>query len=614
MNEAGPTTPNAAGDRAVDPPAGNRRVLICGCPERHPRLDCERLAALVRAHGLAVETVQRLCRRETFLAVLDRLAEASAVGPLDLVIGACREALIGDLLRAGWARLAQAPRYRLIDLGRMADPEAFLGHCLVHFGIAAGLATTGPGTADPVTAGSDAAESATAGPAALIACSRPGPGGRPMLPRRADDPRRALVIGGGVSGCQAALDLARSGIPVSLVESDPALGGTMARLDKTFPTLDCAICILGPKLVETGATDAITLYAQSRVTRVSGRPGNFLVEILEQPRCVDMSKCSGCGTCMEVCPVIVPSPWNLGLKPGKAIGLVFEQAVPLRAVVQKDYCIDCGLCEQACERQAIDMAQQPRRHRLRVGAIVLAHGARSPDPARLGGYGYGRLPQVITNLELERVVCATGPTQGELITATGRVPRRVAFVHCAGSRNRRYLPYCSGFCCTAAIKEAMLVLEHCPDAEVTLFYNDIRTTGKNFESLTLRAQARGIRFVKALVARIEAAPGERAWVHYQPPGKSGHARWAADLVVLALGLEAAAAPIQWLIGDGPALDRYGFYQDRHPWSAPLDSTAPGIFLAGSCHGPRDITQTVTESSGAAARVIRFLERSQADDA
>lgn len=604
MNEPDPTTSNAAPNQAPTSPPGNRRVLICGCPERHPRLDCERLAALVRARGLAVETVERLCRHETFLALLDRLAAASAAGPLDLVIGACREALIGDLLRTGWTRLPHRPRYKLIDLSRMADPEAFLGHCLVHFGVVADAA---------------AADSAAAGPGAAgsrppAACSRPGPGGRPLLPRRADDPRRALVIGGGVSGCQTALDLARSGIPVSLVESDPALGGTMARLDKTFPTLDCAICILGPKLVETGATDAITLYPQSRVTRVSGRPGNFLVEILEQPRCVDMSKCSGCGTCMEVCPVIVPSPWNLGLKPGKAIGLVFEQAVPLRAVVQKDHCIDCGLCEQACERQAIDLAQQPRRHRLRVGAIVLAHGARSPDPARLGGYGYGRLPQVITNLELERVVCATGPTQGELITATGRVPRRVAFVHCAGSRNRRYLPYCSGFCCTAAIKEAMLVLEHCPDAEVTLFYNDIRTTGKNFEGLTLRAQARGVRFVKALVARIEAAPGDRVWVHHQPPGKTGHARWAADLVVLALGLEAAAAPIEWLIGDGPALDRYGFYQDRHPWSAPLDSTAAGIFLAGSCHGPRDITQTVMESSGAAARVIRFLERSAIDGA
>lgn len=580
-----PDRPAPADDHKWEP--RSCRVLLCGCPQRHPQFDLETVAAALRELGFGVHTQQRLCRLTAFAKVLDELSDATVDRPLDLVIGACNEALIGDLLLTGFSRLPVRPNCELIDLRAMPDLESFVGECLVRS-----------------RAFSDSAEQP---------CTWRSPARRFPFKRRSNDPRRALVVGGGVSGCQTALDLARSGIPVSLVESGLSLGGIMARLDKTFPTLDCSICILGPKLVQTANETAITLLPQSRVTRVSGRAGNFLVEILEQPRYVDMDKCSGCGTCMEVCPVIVPSAWNMGLKPGKAIGLVFEQAVPLRAAVQKDHCIDCGLCRQACERQAICLDQQPRTRHLRFGAIVLAHGAGIFDPARLGPYGYGRLPQVISNLEFERVVCATGPTRGELITPSGKIPRQVAFIQCAGSRNQRYLPYCSGFCCTASIKEAMLVLEHHPETEVTIFFNDIRTTGKNFESLYLRAQQRGIRFVKALASRIEPGTDDQVVIHYDPPGRTGPAQLAVDLAVLATGMEAAGGNIQWHLRSGPALDRYGFYQDKHPWSGPIESTADGIFLAGCCHGPRDITQTVTESSGAASRVIRFLSRGVPDE-
>ena len=219
-----------------------------------------------------------------------------------------------------------------------------------------------------------------------------------------------------------------------------------------------------------------------------------------------MSKCVGCGTCTTVCPVIVPSRWNLGLKPRKCIRIIFAQAVPLRATIEKDYCIDCQMCVQACEHQAINLLYRPSQRRLTVGAIVLATGAHPFDPSIKSEYGYGRIPGVVTNLEFERIVCATGPTLGSLVTSGGRPVKRLAFIQCVGSRDRRFLPYCSGYCCTASIKEAMLALEHEPDCEVTIFYNDIRTSGKGFEELYLRAQAAGVRFIKGLPGRI--AEGE----------------------------------------------------------------------------------------------------------
>jgi heterodisulfide reductase subunit A len=236
----------------------------------------------------------------------------------------------------------------------------------------------------------------------------PSPGGVPCT-------QDVLVVGGGVGGCQAALDLANAGLKVYLVESSLSIGGVMAQLDKTFPTLDCSICILGPKLVEAAAHPLIELLTFSEITGISGEAGNFAVDVTVKPRYVDMSRCVGCGSCAEVCPVIVPSRWNLGLKSRKCIRIIFAQAVPLVATIEKEYCIDCQMCLEACEHGAIDLTSAPSERRLEVGAVVLATGAKPFDPAIKSDYGYGRIPGVLTNLEFERLVCATGPTQGHLV-------------------------------------------------------------------------------------------------------------------------------------------------------------------------------------------------------
>jgi heterodisulfide reductase subunit A len=417
--------------------------------------------------------------------------------------------------------------------------------------------------------------------------------------------REVLVVGGGVGGCQAALDLANAGFKVYLAESSLSIGGTMAQLDKTFPTLDCSICILGPKLVEVAAHPNIELLTYASLSRIAGDAGAFEVEVTLRPRYVNMSKCVGCGTCTTVCPVIVPSRWNLGLKPRKCIRIIFAQAVPLRATVEKDYCIECQMCVQACEHQAINLLYHPSQRRLTVGAIVLATGARPFDPTIKSEYGYGRIQGVVTNLEFERIVCATGPTMGSLVTPTGEPVKRLAFIQCVGSRDRRFLPYCSGYCCTASIKEAMLALEHEPEAEVTIFYNDIRTSGKGFEELYQRARAAGVRFIKGLPGCIDEDVHGRPVICYEDQERGGRSQLGVDMAVLAVGLEAPGEALPF-VDQAPARDGLGFYQERHPILNPLESTVRGVFLAGTCQGPRDIAETVCQGSGVAARVIRLL--------
>jgi heterodisulfide reductase subunit A len=347
------------------------------------------------------------------------------------------------------------------------------------------------------------------------------------------------------------------------------------------------------------------MLTYASVSRIAGQAGDFEVEITLKPRYVNMSKCVGCGTCTTVCPVIVPSRWNLGLKPRKCIRIIFAQAVPLRATIEKDYCIDCQMCVQACEHQAINLLLGPSQRRLRVGAMVLATGARPFDPSIKSEYGYGRIPGVVTNLEFERIVCATGPTMGSLVAPGGRPVKRLAFIQCVGSRDRRFLPYCSGYCCTASIKEAMLALEHDAETEVTIFYNDIRTSGKGFEELYLRARAAGVRFIKGLPGRVTEDEEGRPVIAFEDQERGGRSQLAVDMAVLAVGLEAPREALPF-VGPAPARDESGFYQERHPILHPLESTVPGVFLAGTCQGPKDIAATVCQGSGVAARVMRLL--------
>jgi heterodisulfide reductase subunit A len=268
------------------------------------------------------------------------------------------------------------------------------------------------------------------------------------------------------------------------------------------------------------------------------------------------------------------------------------------------------MCLKVCEHGAINLGSQPEERSLTVGAVVLATGARPFDPGIRSAYGYGSIPGVLTNLEFERLVCATGPTQGQLFTPAGEPVQRLAFIQCVGSRDRHFLPYCSGYCCTAAIKQAMLTLEHEPDAEVTIFFNDIRTSGKGFEELYLRAQEAGVRFIRGLPGRIEVGDNDNPLIVYEDQQGGGQGRLAVDLAVLAVGLAAPGESLPFT-GAGPLRDELGFYRSRHPTLHPLESSLPGVFLAGTCQGPRDIAETVCTGSGVAARIINLLKPERA---
>ncbi len=530
-------------------------VLLCPCPDL--RLDLQELGSRLSRAGIRVRLAAPLCTP----AGLQDLAAALA-GPEEWLIGACGSERAADFLTP----LARGPLPSMVDLLAAADLEE-----------AVALLTLG--MAEP--GGSQAA----------------------IAPRS----QEVLVVGGGIGGVQAALDLADAGLQVHLFDASLSIGGTMAQLDKTFPTLDCSICILGPRLVEAAIHPKIELITWAELTGIHGGPGDFTVELVEKPRYVDMGRCVGCGACSEVCPVFLPSRWQLGLKSRKCIRIVFAQAVPLRATLEKEYCIDCRLCVAACERQAIDLAAEPKPRRLQVGAIILATGARPFNPAIKGEYLYGHDRRVLTGLEFERLVCATGPTGGALVGPDGQPVKRLAFIQCAGSRDRRFLPYCSGVCCAASLKQAMVALEHDPDLEITIFFNDIRTSSKGAEELYLRARKAGVRFVKGLPGRVEPDPAGGVAVLAAAAGGEV-LRLTVDLAILAVGL-APPGEEPPLDGALAARDAFGFYQGRDPMLSPLDAHTPGVFLAGTCQGPKDIAETVCQGSAAAARVLRFLARS-----
>jgi heterodisulfide reductase subunit A2 len=532
-----------------------RKILLCACPDL--AFDGQELITRLQQLGVKAELAPPLCAPEG----LAQLRDLSATKARRWLVGAC-----GPEIHAGFFQdVNRKTSLPVVDVRSCTDLESAVGTLTL------ALETK---ELPPLSAGA--------------VC------------------REVLVVGGGVGGCQAALDLANAGFQVYLAESSLSIGGTMAQLDKTFPTLDCSICILGPKLVEVASHPNIEMLTYASLSRIGGQAGSFEVEVTLRPRYVNMSKCVGCGTCTTVCPVIVPSRWNLGLKPRKCIRIIFAQAVPLRATIEKDYCIDCQMCVQACEHQAINLLYRPSQRRLTVGAIVLATGARPFDPGIKSEYGYGRIKGVVTNLEFERIVCATGPTQGSLVTPEGEPVKRLAFIQCVGSRDRRFLPYCSGYCCTASIKEAMLALEHEPEAEITIFYNDIRTSGKGFEELYQRARAAGVRFTKGLPGRIAEDENGHPVICYEDQERGGRRQLEVDMAVLAVGLEAPGEVLPF-VNLAPAKDDLGFYRERHPILHPLESTVPGVFLAGTCQGPRDIAETVCQASGVAARVIRLLE-------
>ena len=416
--------------------------------------------------------------------------------------------------------------------------------------------------------------------------------------------KKCLVIGGGVAGIQSALDLADMGFKTYMVERNPTIGGRMGQLDKTFPTLDCSMCILAPKMVDTSKHENIELITYAEVKEVDGYIGNFTVKVEKKPRYVKEEDCTGCGQCQEVCPIEIPNYYDEGVGMVRAAYIPFPQAVPLCATIDKNYCIDCGLCETVCGPEAIDRNMEPEEIELHVGTIIAATGYDPYDPTEKYEYGYGRYTNVITAMEIERMINASGPTGGHVQKPSdGKEPKRVAFIHCVGSRDEQIgKSYCSRVCCMYSMKNAQLCIDHEPDTEVTCYYMDIRSFGKGFEEFYKTSQEKyGIEFIRGRPAEILENDDLTLTVRAEDTLLGKVTEYTYDLVVLSVGLEPPKGSNELRQTLGLSRTSDGFYMEAHPKLRPVDTLTDGVYIAGVAQGPKDIPDAVAQGSAAASR-------------
>ena len=431
-----------------------------------------------------------------------------------------------------------------------------------------------------------------------------------------------LVVGGGITGIHAALTVANSGKKVFLVERDPSIGGHMAKFDKTFPTLDCAACILTPKMSAVRSHENITLWTYSEVVKVEGYVGNYKVTVKRKPRYVDEELCAGCMDCITACVFKegkFPDEFNVGLSKRKPIYMPFAQAVPPVVVIDPERCLQVrtGKCKKTCveacaDRHAIDFSQKEELVEIKVGNIIVATGFKLFDVKRMPQYGYGRFPNVITAIELERLVNSSGPTSGEVVLRDGRPPKSVGIILCVGSRDVKTNRWCSRTCCMHSMKLAQLVREH-TDADVTVFYMDIRAPGKGYEEFYDKSLKEGIQFVRGRVAEVTdwgMSPEEEGMmvIRVEDTLAGFVRRIPVDMVVLAAGMEPQADAQEVRRMFNMSCGTEGWFLEKHPKLAPVSTFTEGVFIAGCCQGPKDIPDSVAQAGAAAAEAMALIDK------
>jgi len=427
-----------------------------------------------------------------------------------------------------------------------------------------------------------------------------------------------LIIGGGISGIQAALDLAGQGVKTYLIEKSPSIGGHMAMFDKTFPTLDCSACILTPKMVEVQKHPNIHLLTYSEVIHIEGSVGYFKVKVKIKPRYVQADRCTGCGDCTKVCPVEIPSAFDQGFGIRKAIYLPFPQAIPLVYTIDKDYCIECKLCSTECQAKAIDYNQIPEIIEINVAAIIIATGYELIDVTSskvYPNYGYKKLSNVLTTLDYERFLNVSGPTNGHpLRISDGKIPKRIGFIQCVGSRDpNQGRAYCSRVCCMVSIKQSILTKEHIPNSNVYIFYIDIRAFGKYFEEFYNMAKERyNVKFIRGKVAEIVEVPETKNLIVKVEDTETGEfIKKEVDLVILSVGTKISKGSVQindilkkrYMLN---MIDDEGYFELLNSNISAVETNIPGIFVTGFATGPRDIPDCVAYGSAAASKASSII--------
>ncbi|RQD84643.1 hydrogenase iron-sulfur subunit [Methanosalsum natronophilum] len=421
--------------------------------------------------------------------------------------------------------------------------------------------------------------------------------------------KNVLVIGGGVAGIEAALNLAESGFHVYMVEKEPTIGGKMALLNEVFPTNDCSICVLAPKMTEVNNHPNIELFTLSEITEIKGNVGNFSVSVTSKPRYVLEDKCKGCiEDCSRVCQVEVPGKFDYGLGKKKAISVAIPQAVPQVAYIDTDYCVGCGLCQLACPSEAIDYEQEEEVVVLSVGAIIVATGYKLFDAAKKEEYMYGRNVDIITTMELERLLNASGPTRGKVVVpSTRKTPKKVAFIQCVGSRDESVgNPHCSRVCCMSSLKDAQLLKERYPETNITIHYIDIRASGEMYEEYYSKTQSMGIEFIRGKASEVIENENGELILRFEDTLEQEITQRKYDLVVLATGMEPTESTITISNMLNLSCRTDGFFSIAHPKMRPVDSHIEGVFVAGCATGPKDIQSSIAQGSAAAAKSIRLL--------